>query len=151
GVFRIIDCFEVLDSVLGIVRENDFERIENGHAAFRDSVEMIANAVFEQGNVGDAVEFGDANGSAEIANSFRSVTAATKTGDGGHARIIPAGDEVFRDELEELALAHDGVAEVQAGELGLLRVATRFEAIEEPIVERAVDFELERAERVRDA
>ena len=39
----------------------------------------------------------------------------------GHAGIVPAGDESFLDELQQLALAHHGVGEVEAVELDLPR------------------------------
>ena len=56
------------------------------------------------------------------------------------------------DELHELALAHHGVAEAQAGELVLVgQGAGQVELLENPIVERAVHLELQRADRVRDA
>ena len=49
-----------------------------------------------------------------------------------------------------LRLRHDGVREVQARELDLLRVMDA-ELVEVPVVERPVVLVLERAERVRDA
>ena len=54
--------------------------------------------------------------------------------------------------MEELALAHDGVAEAEAGELVLMgKGPGQIEALQEPIVEGAVDFEFEGADAVGDA
>ena len=53
-------------------------------------------------------------------------------------------------EPQQLALAHHRVGQVQAGELDLLRPRAPA-VLEQPVVERAVVLELERAERVRDA
>ena len=54
-------------------------------------------------------------------------------------------------ELEQAAFAHDGVGEVESGKFDLLRVAGHTDLVEDPIVERAVDFEFQRADGVGDA
>ena len=53
-------------------------------------------------------------------------------------------------ELEQLALAHHRVGQVQARELDLLRARRHRQVLDQPVVERPVVLELERAERVRD-
>jgi len=52
--------------------------------------------------------------------------------------------------LEELALAHHGVVEVEARELVLLGRGSGKEVVDEPVVDRPVVLELERADGVRD-
>ena len=52
-----------------------------------------------------------------------------KSCDRRHTGIVPTGDELFVNELEELAFAHDGVAEIEAREFNLLGVAGCFERI----------------------
>ena len=59
-------------------------------------------------------------------------------------------DVLLDDELQQLALAHHRVGEVQAGELDLLRPRRHRQVGEQPVVERPVILELERAQRVRD-
>ena len=53
--------------------------------------------------------------------------------------------------LREHALGQHRVGEIEAGELILVRPRRDREVLDEPIVERAVVFELKRANRVRDA
>ena len=56
------------------------------------------------------------------------------------------------DEFEQLALAQHRVGEVQPRELDLLRVAGQVgELLDEPVVQRPMVLELQRAQRVRDA
>ncbi len=55
------------------------------------------------------------------------------------------------DQAQELALGHDGVGQVEARELVLVGDVGHGQVLDEPVVERAVDVELERAERVGDA
>ena len=112
-------------------------------------------------DLGEGFVFGDAGALAEVADGGGGVTAAAHPGDGGHARVVPAVDVALLDELAQEALAHDGVGEVEAGELALLRAdglavpddeaALLGQAVDDPVVERAVDLELEGAHGVGDA
>ena len=104
-------------------------------------------AILQHGHVGEAVVFGDADVVGEVAQGLRRDAAAAQAADGRHARVVPAGDEAFVDELHELALAHDGVAEAEPGELVLVGQGTRqVELLQNPVVERAVHLELQRAD-----
>jgi hypothetical protein len=55
------------------------------------------------------------------------------------------------DQLLELALAGDGVVQVQAAEFVLTRVRRHRQAVEEPFVQRAMAFELQGADGVGNA
>jgi len=150
-VFGVVDGFDLFDVVFVHVGQDDFDGAQDGHDAWGDFVEVFAEAEFEEADVGEAVEFGDADAFAEGADGFGGVAAAAVSGNGGHAGVVPAGNEFFFDELEEFALAHDGVAEVEAREFDLLRVAGCLEGIQKPIVEGAMDFEFEGADGMGDA
>ena len=76
--------------------------------------------------------------------------APAQADDRRHARIVPARDVLLDDELQQLALAHHRVGQVEAGELDLLRARRHRQVGEQPVVERPVILELERAQRVRD-
>jgi hypothetical protein len=66
--------------------------------------------------------------------------------------IVPAGDDLLGDEGQQLALGDEGVGEVELRELVLVRQGARqAEGFEDPVVERAVVDELERADGVGDA
>ena len=67
-------------------------------------------------------------------------------------RGFPAVDQLFLHQLDHLAFAHDRIGQVKPGKFYLARQrAGEIERREDPLVERPVHFELERAERVRDA
>ena len=74
----------------------------------------------------------DADGWREDADGFRGEAAAADAGERGHARIVPSGDAVFLDQLEQLALAEQGVGEVEAVEFDLLRREDP-ELLDEPV------------------
>ena len=117
---------------------------------------MIAHAVLQQRHLAHAVEFRHADAAAEFLDRLGRIPPAAQAGEGRHARIVPAADVSFGDEREQLAFAHDRVVEVEPGELDLLRMVdgridALVERVDEPVVERAVVLELQRADRVRDA
>ena len=99
----------------------------------------------EQSDVDGGIEFVYADDFAEVSNCRWRVTAAPESADGWHSRVVPAGDEVFGNELEEFSLAHYGVSEVQSCEFNLLGMEDA-ELFEEPVVERAVVFKFECAD-----
>jgi hypothetical protein len=66
--------------------------------------------VLEDGDVGEAVELGDADAGGELARrALGGNAAAAEAGERRHARVVPAGDDLLGDELEQLALAHHRV------------------------------------------
>ena len=67
-----------------------------------------------------------------------------------HARVVPAVHDAGVHQFLQLALAGDGVRQLQARELYLLRVV-HAERLEKPVVERAVVLEFQRAQRMGDA
>ena len=76
--------------------------------------------------------------------------ANSQPDDRRHARVVPPGDQAPLHQLQQLALAHHGVGEVQPREFNLAGLARHGKVVDGPVVERPVILELERAERVRD-
>ena len=135
---------------LRVVLDHHAQRAQHGHHARRALVEILADGVLEQRDVDQVLALGDADALAERADRLWREAAAPHADDRRHARIVPAGDVAFLDEREQLALAHDRVGEVQPGELDLARLRRHGQVGDQPVVERAVLLELERAERVGD-
>jgi hypothetical protein len=148
-------------AVLGPVGDRHLQRAEHAQAARRPLVQVVADRVLEQAVVVGGVELGRPDPVAEVPDALRGVAPPAHARDGRHPRVVPALDMPVVDELLELALAGDDVGRVQARELGLLRVVDRLVAglprlappvdrVDEPVVQRAVVLELERADRVGD-
>ena len=150
GIFRVVDRVERFHSFCREIGDGHLQRIEHGEKTRRGSVELFADAVLEQRHIGDAVELGHADGAAEAADRRGRNSTAAHSGQRGHARVVPPVDIVLLDQLEQLAFAHDRGGQVEPRELGLARTVREgvAERIEHPVVERAVNFELQRAERV---
>src|ERR1019366_8513028 len=128
-------------------RDDDLEGPQHGEAAEGDFVQVIPDDVFENGHVREADEFRDADFGGETAQRGGGHASTTYPRDGRHPGIIPAGDGVVVDELDQLALGNDGVAGNQFCELVLFRQrAGQVEALENPIIQRPVDLEFERAD-----
>ena len=88
----------------GIVVDDHFERMQDGHGARGAVVEVVALEVLEHFDVGAAVGARDAGGGDERPNGFRGKAAAAEAGEGGHARIVPVRHALFIHELQQLAL-----------------------------------------------
>src|SRR5258706_9547242 len=125
----------------------------------------LFRAVLESREFDPGVGLGDADALGEEAKALGGEAAPARADERGHARVVPARDVFFLDELDELSLGEDGIGEIESRELDLLRQRplqqaralhavvpgpVLGDALVEPFVERPVVPELERAERVRD-
>ncbi len=137
--------------IVGVVVEHDLERVEDGHCTRRAYVQVLADEVLEQAHIHEVLAFGDADLVAEPADGFGRVAAAPHAAERRHARVVPAVDVAFVDELQQLALAHHRVAQVEPCELDLPGRSRHGHVVDQPVVEWTMILELERAERVRDA
>ena len=156
-VLRVVDGLHHLDLPLGIVGDDELHGVEHSGYTAGGGVQILAHGMFKQGYVDDAVVLRVADHVHEIADRGGGEAAAAIATDGRHAGVVPTVDAVLLDELQQFALAHDGVGQVEAIELRLtgavivLGLEGAFdEAVDEVVVERAVHLELERAERVGD-
>ena len=137
---------------LGDVGQHHLDGPQHGQTAQSHEVQVIADTALEHRHLGEAVVLGHADGGGEGAQRLGPNAPTTQAAQGGHARIIPTADQAFFDKLQQLALAHHRVAETQAGELNLAgQRAREVERLKHPIVERPMNLELERANRVGDA
>ena len=127
-----------------------FSGLQHGHDPPGRLVQVLAQAVLEQGHVDHALALGHADCLGKVADGLGRVAAAAQAGDGRQARVVPAAHEGLVHQLQQLALAHHGVVQVQAGELDLLRVAGDGQVVQHPVVERAMVLELQRADGMGD-
>ena len=151
GVGRVILDLEGLALARGIVRDDELHRMKHAHRALGGGIEVLAQAVLEEGVLHHARALGDADAVAEIADGPRREAAAAQAAERRHPRIVPAGDDALLHELAQLALAHHRVVDAETGKLDLARLAGHGDIVHHPVVERTVRLKLQRAERVRDA
>ena len=123
---------------------------QHGHGAGSAFVEVLALEVLEHLDVGGAVGARGSDGGAEVADRLGGKAAAADAADGWHARIVPSVDALFLHQLQQLALAEQGVGEVEAVELDLLR-GKDSKLLDEPLVKRLVVGELQGTHGVGDA
>ena len=80
----------------------------------------------------------------------RSDTATANSGKRWHSRVIPPGYVTVVDQLQQLAFRGHRVSQIQACEFVLVWAGRNFEGVQVPIIKRAVDHELKRADGMRD-
>ena len=150
GVFRVPGHFQLLHPVFRPVLDDHAHRVQHGHGARGHGIEPFAHAVLKQGVFHRGVGAGHADAPAEVAQGLRRHAPAAQTAQGGHARVVPAGHMPLAHQLDELALGKDGIGQIEARELDLLRVIDA-QGVQHPVVELAVVDELQRAEGMGDA
>ncbi len=92
----------------------------------------------------------NADALAEIADRLGGDAAPPHRRQRRQPRIVEAVHDPGIDQLDELALAHHRMRQVEPRKLDLPRMVDA-ELVEEPVIERAMVLVLERAERVRDS
>jgi len=147
----MVGAVEVLRLLFRVIVDDDFERPQNAHGPGRFFVEVFADAVFQERNIDQVVVFGHADLGAEIPDRLWRVAPPPHPRHGGHARIIPALHIPVSHQVDKPALAQHGVAQVEPGEFNLPRPVAGNQFLDDPVVERAVVFELQRADGMRDA
>ena len=104
--------------------------------------------MFEHRQLDNAVGARDSRCFNKIADRFRRISAPPQSRQSRHARIVPSPHRLLLDQLPQLALAHQRVGQAEAVKLNLLR-RENSQLLDEPLVNRLVIGELERAHRVR--
>ena len=84
------------------------------------------------------------------AQRFRRHAAALQARKRRHARIVPAVDMAVAHEFGQHALGQHRVGQVEPREFVLMRLRRHRQVVEEPVVERTVILELQRADRMGD-
>ena len=136
---------------LGIVFDNQFHRVDNGHRARGVFVKIFANAGFKGGHLDGVVLLGHADAFAELTNRGCSVTTTTQTRDGWHTWVIPALNVLVGHQQVQLTLGHHGVFQIQTRELVLAWMHRNGDVIQHPVVQTTVVLELQRTQGVRNA
>ena len=137
---------------LGIVGDGQFDRIEHCHNALCVVVQILAQAALQQGPVHGGVIFRHADSLAEIADASGGIASSAKAAECGHAGIIPSGDIAVLHQLTQLALAHHGVIDAEAGKLDLSGfVVGDGNIAHHPVIQGAVCLIFQGAEGVGDA
>src|SRR6185369_4401096 len=109
-----------------------------------------ADRVIEHGQIDDAVGFGHADASHEVADCLRWHPAATLARESRHTRIVPAAHDAAPYQLRQVALGKYRIPEIEAGEFGLARARRDRQVVEQPVVKGTMVREFQSAERVRD-
>ncbi len=134
-----------------IILDHDLQRPQHRHPPLRRLVENFADAEFQHADVDDAVGFRDPDALDEFPDRRRRHPAPLQAGDGRHARIVPAGDVAAAHEFGQHPLRQQRIGQIEPREFVLVRFRRHRQFVEQPVVERPVVLEFQRADRMRDA
>ena len=140
-----------LHLVLGIIGEHDLKRIQHRHGARCVLVQVFTDSKLQHSHIHHTVGTGGAYHVAKFANGGRGVTAATHAGYGGHAGVVPTGNNAVVHQLFQFALAGNRVTGVQPTEFILPGATLHWQVLDKPVVQGLVIFELQGANGVGNA
>ena len=151
-IFWIVYRFQPFFLAFWVIGNHHFQRIEHAHDTLRDGIEVFACARFEQCHINDILAARNTDFLCKQADRCRRITSPAEPADSRHARIVPAAHVFVLYQLEQLALAHDSVVEVESCKLALFGPALAFlsNIAQEPLIQRAVYFKLQCTDRMRD-
>ncbi len=149
-VLGVVDGLDLLYLPLRVVGDDHPQRVEDSHDAPGAFVQVLAQAVLQQGNVHDALGLGDADALHKGPDRLGRIAPPPHTGERRHPWIVPTSHMAALNELEQVALAEYGVGQVQGGELDLPGVVD-FQLVQEPVIEGPMILVLLGAEGVADA
>ena len=143
---------EGLALAIGIVDDGKLDGAQHRHHPPGGLVEILPQAVLQEGVLDGVVRLGHPHPLAEVADGAGSVAPAAQAAQSGHPGVVPAGHPALFYQLAQLALGHDGVVDAQPGELDLPRlVVGDGDVAHHPVVQGAVVLELQGAQGVGDA
>ncbi len=148
-IVGVVPGREHLGLAFGPVLDHDLERAQHGEPAFGGVVERVADAVVEQRGIDEVVGARHADAPREVADRLRRHAAPAQPRQRRHPGIVPARDMPLLDQADKAPLRQHGMGEVEARELVLARARRHRQVVDQPVVERAVIGEFERAEGMR--
>ena len=125
--------------------------MQHRHGALGILVEILPQAVLQEGVLHGGGHLRHADALGEIADGRGGIAPAAQAAQGRHAGIVPAGHEALLHQLAQLALGHDRVVDAQAGKLDLPGAAGQGQVVHEPVVQGPVILVLQGAQGVGNA
>ncbi len=150
GAVGVVFHLEGLALPLGIVGNDQLHGPQHRHHPAGVLVQILPQAVLQEGVFHRAGNLGHADALAEIADGGGGIASPAQAAEGWHPGIVPAGDLLFLHQLTELALGHDGMVDAQPGKLDLPGLGGDGNIVDDPIIQGAMVLIFQRAEGVGD-
>ena len=147
-IFQVILDLELLCLPFRIVVDHQLQRIKNRHDAGPLQLQVLAEAVLQHRVIRRGLRLGDAGQFHKHTDRFGGIASAPQAGNGNKARIIPAVHNAVLDQLFDIAFSRDDVGQVHLGKFDLPGRMRIFQLLHNPVVQRPVILELQRADRV---
>ena len=148
-VLGVVDAGEVLGLILGIVGNRNLQRLQNSHTTLSSLIQILAHAELHQAQVDHVIALSNTNLLGKCTHRCRGVTLTTQSADCRHTGIVPTHYDTALNEFQQLTLTHHRVGQVQTSKL-ILVAGENLQLFDKPIVQRAVNVELQSTDRVSD-
>ena len=153
GMIGVILHGQLVHPILRPVGQHHLEGAQHRHGPGSLAAQVIADAGFQQCQIHHGVGLAHADAVHKVSDGRAGVAPAAQGGQGRHAGIIPSADIAALHQLAQVALGHDRLRHVQAGELNLPGTGRKhvLAVLHHPVIQGAVDFVFQRAHGVADA
>ena len=146
---RIQRAVEPFHLAFGPVGDGELDGVLHHHVAVGALIEVLTDTPLQELDIHELVPLGNANLVTEHLEGIGGIAATAHTAEGGHAGVVPAAHKALLHQFQQLALAHERIGEVQAGELVLMgRIDA--EGLDEPVIQGPVHVKLQCANGMRD-
>ena len=135
GTVGVILHLKGLALALGIVGDDQLHRTDHRHHTLGSLIEVLPEAVLQEAVLHGAGSLGHADALTEIADGGGGIARRRRPQRVGHPGIIPAGDFAALYQSAELALAHNGVVDTQAGKLNLTGLSRQITVLHHPVIQ----------------
>ena len=143
GILQIVVGIQILDLVLGIIVDDQFDGIQNCQHTLAADLQIVADAVFQHGVIHRGVALGDTAQVDELADGLGREASAAQAGNRDQPGIIPAVHDPVQDQLLDITLAGNDIGQEHLGKfdlsggMGILRLP------DDPVIKRPVIFEFQ--------
>jgi hypothetical protein len=120
-ILGIVDDLDLFGLTLGVVLDDQLQRIEDRHPTGRPAVEHPAHGMLELTDLDDAVRARNADHRGEVPDALRREAPPPEAADRRHPRVVPAAHVALVHEPLQHALRQHGMREVESRELDLAR------------------------------
>ena len=148
-VLRVIDSLTHLDLALLPICDNHFERVQYCHSTLGNLIQVLTHAVLHLAEVNNIIALCHAHHLGKCSHRCRSIALTAQCADSRHSRVVPTRHCTLLNKLQKVTLRHHRIGQIQTSKLVLMRWID-LQSLDKPIVQWAVNIELQSTNRVSD-
>ena len=103
-VLRVVGSGKLLNLILGIVGDNNLDRVEYGADTDGATVQVVTNSALQEGHVVKSINLGVTNLIDELDDTFGAIATTAETTDCWHTGIVPTAYHIILYQCQQITL-----------------------------------------------